>query len=145
MSLLNRVKQVASSAVDTASELKDTANSTVAVKVQEVVQELGTFLPILKEAGFVISGLQVEIGVPPKIIPSFSTERAVPKEKIEQLIKQHSDKKLLLSILETLTTTQNLQESLTIGNLKFNRIEIEATLIPSVRIVFETEGNKNVT
>ena len=72
-------------AKQTAADVKDKIGDpsrTVNDAVSELISNLNEALPCLAKAGYRMDGLDIEVGVPPKIIPHFAVDE-VPTEAIE--------------------------------------------------------------
>lgn len=71
--------QLASQAVG----LKDAS----VAKVHETLDELNAPLPIVREAGYTLSRVEIQISIPPKIVAQFSATDDVSETKVDELIE----------------------------------------------------------
>lgn len=131
MGMLDKVKEKASG-------LKDAAGD----KIKEMVNEINSNLPAIKETGYEINELEIVLGLPPAIIPHFYKVSDVSNEKIEEILKANEGKKILTSIIKGLSQANKLQESVKVGNLKFKEVEIELSVPPSVNLKFYSTDYK---
>jgi len=98
---------------------------------------LGDFnaaLPVLKRAGYTVSEVSVELGLPPKIVAVFALAELVPDEKIEQMLEEYAEAKLATILVRALVRAHKLQVAIAIGGLHPKGIALEIGLTPSVVI-----------
>jgi hypothetical protein len=134
MGLLHKAK-------DKAMELKDAAGGELAeasmVKVREVLGLFNAALPLLKEAGCTPSGVDVDVGLPPKIVANFATSD-VSEEAVARITAEHADKKLACAILKALVQGARLQKKLEVGHLQASSLAVELGLAPCLKLSFSS-------
>ncbi len=106
-------------------------------KVSELSEQFNNSLPVLKEAGFIISEVEIEMGIPPKMKAHFRIQRELSDEEQADELEKVSDNKMLTNLLNALFKAYKIQKSIQMGDLKFNVIVIEVGFIPSVTIKFQ--------
>ena len=131
-SAVDKANDMKNSATDKANEFKNKTNE----RIQEYVQELSELTPAIKELGYVINEIAIEIGIPPKIVPQFSRFKIVEEEIIESVLEKYKDKKISSAILSSLVKAASMQNLVNIGGFHFTDVEMELGLIPSVTIKF---------
>jgi hypothetical protein len=114
------------------AEVKDAAVSSV----KEMVADLNARLPALGEAGYALSGVSVELGIPPKVVATFTAQSEITEERIETVIEQHQDAKVTVALLRALYGAYKLQNGIQIAGMKPRGIELEIGVAPSVNVKF---------
>ncbi len=126
-------------AKQTAADVKDKIGDpsrTVNYAVSELSSKLNEALPCLAKAGYRMDGLDIEVGVPPKIIPHFAVDE-VPTEAIEISMVELEGNTVGYALLKSLLQAKGLQQKIEIEGMNFSRIEIEVGLIPAVRLSYK--------
>jgi hypothetical protein len=131
MGFLDKAKDMAGKASQGLSGLKDMGED----KLKEVINNFNEARPFLEDAGYKLSGLQIEMGVPPKLTTEFECDNA-SEEKINSALESLKDNKVGLMVLKSLIKANGLQNGISLKGLKFSHIEIEVGLIPNVRLIF---------
>lgn len=123
-----------------ADELKDISGDMADValeKVNHLLDEFNKAIPTIKALGFSIKNFHVGMGVIPEIETKLTgSVDAVDAEKIQELIQNNQDKKILISILKGLQTASHAKEQL--GELAFKGVEVDIKLglPPNISISF---------
>ena len=131
MGFLDKAKDMAGKASQGLGGLKDMGED----KIKEVINNFNEARPFLEDAGYKLSGLQIEMGVPPKLTTEFECNNA-SEEKINSALESLKDNKVGLMVLKSLIKANGLQNGISLKGLKFSNIEIEVGLIPNVRLIF---------
>ena len=129
MGLLNKAKEKALEFTE--GEL---ANAGVA-KVREILSLFNEALPLLEEAGCTPSGVDVDVGLPPKVVANFATSE-VSEEAIARITAEHPEKKLACAILKALAKGARLQRGVEIGRLRASTLAVEIGLAPCLKLSF---------
>ena len=126
-------------AKQTAADVKDKIGDpsrTVNAAVSALISNLTEALPYLAKAGYRMDGLDIEVGVPPKIIPHFAVDE-VPTEATEIAMVELEGNTVGYALLKSLLQAKGLQQKIEIEGMNFSRIEIEVGLIPAVRLSYK--------
>jgi len=126
-------------AMQTAAGLKDKVgdpSARVGDAILEVVTSLNDSLPHLAKAGYTMDELEIEIGVPPKLIPHFTVEGALV-ENAEQVLTDLEGNIIGSALLKALLKAAALQQKIVINGMSFSRVEIQLGLVPAVRLCYE--------
>ena len=91
--------------------------------------------PLLKEAGCTPSGVDVDVGLPPKVVANFATSD-VSEEAVARITAENPDKKLACAILKALVQGARLQKVLEVGSLRATTLGIEIGLVPCLKLSF---------
>lgn len=104
--------------------------------VDSIMQDFNRALPHLKRAGHILTELEVEIGIPPKLIPHFYHD---PKVKVheKQVMAALDDNPLGRMVLLALLKAGDFQKGLEVGNMQFNNIEIELGPVPALKLQYQ--------
>lgn len=120
-----------------AVESAKNAGGGVQEKIKEILAEFNDAIPAIKEIGYTVNEVEIELGLPPKIIPHFNKENDVDQETIDSVIDKYKDKKITSLVLSSLSKAASLQDGVHIGALKFAEVEIEIGVVPTVKIKFQ--------
>jgi hypothetical protein len=127
--LLNKAKEKALEFTE--GEL---ANAGVA-KVREILSLFNEALPLLEEAGCTPSGVDVDVGLPPKVVANFATNE-VSEEAIARITAENPERKLACAILKALAKGARLQRGVEIGRLRASTLAVEIGLAPCLKLSF---------
>jgi hypothetical protein len=140
MGILDRAKEATGSAV---SELRERAASISAgltdatiERAKTALADFNAALPILRLAGYSVSEVGVELGIPPKIVASFAVADMLPDEEVEAMLAKHEDAPLACLLVRTLTRARKLQDSVKVGGLQRKGLALNIGLSPSVVVRF---------
>ena len=129
MGLLHKAKEKALEFTE--SEL---ANAGVA-KVRELLSRFNEALPLLEEAGCTPSEVEVEVGLPPKVVAYFVTSD-VSEEAITRITAENPERTLACAILKALVKGARLQKGIEIGRLRASTLAVEIGLSPVLKLTF---------
>jgi hypothetical protein len=114
------------------AEVKDAAFASV----QQIAKDLNGYLPALGEAGYTLHEVSAEIGIVPKIDACFIARPDITQERIDAVIAQHADSKVLAVILRALYGAYKLQNSIDVAGMKPHGIMLTLGVTPSVAVKF---------
>jgi len=126
-------------AKQTAADIKDKVgdpSGKVGDAILAVVSDLNDALPHLAKAGYTMDELEIEVGVPPKLIPHFSVDETLA-ENTEQSLTDLEGNTVGYALFKALLKAADLQQKIVINDMSFARIEIELGLIPAVRLSYK--------
>ncbi len=115
-----------------ANELKDAGVAQLAA----TIDDFNASLPVLREAGYTLSGVDIGIGLPPKVSAAFVVSADVSTEAVERLLAEHGEKKLTVLLVRSLHQAWQLQTKVKIAGLRANGLSVEVGLIPEVSVKF---------
>ena len=130
--LIDKAKQ-------TAADVKDKVgdpSGKVGDAILAVVKDLNDALPHLSKAGYTMDELEIEVGIPPKLIPHFSVDETLA-ENTEQSLTDLEGNTVGYTLFKGLLKAVDLQQKIVIDGMSFVRIEIELGLIPAVRLSYK--------
>jgi len=131
-------------AMQTAAGLKDKVgdpSARVGDAILDVVSSLNDSLPHLAKAGYTMDELEIEIGVPPKLIPHFSVDGALVEnaENAEQALTDLEGNIIGTTLFKALFKAATLQQKIVIDGMSFSRLEIQLSLVPAVRLCYKQQ------
>ena len=131
-SLIDRAKQTA---IDIKDKVGD-PSSKVGDAVLDIISDLNDALPQLAKAGYTINELEIEVGIPPKLIPHFTVDESLV-ENNEHSLAGLEGNKVGYALYKALSKASDLQQKIVINEMRFARIEIELGLVPAVRLSYK--------
>jgi len=152
--ILDKAKDATGAAAEKAAALKERASSAVSDLTEQAAAKAGAIfevgfdpvtraiadfnatLPIVREAGYTLGEVNVEVGLSPKISASFVVAQALSDEQTMRVEKEHADSKLAVMIIRMLHRAGKLQSALTVGSPRPLGLSISIGLAPSVTIKF---------
>lgn len=130
--LSNKASDLGQQAASKAAEVKDASFN----KWSETVQDLNEALPIVRQAGFSLVGVDVGIGVPPSLKAGFTVAEEVSSETVEQLLKENEERTFTVMLVKALVGAWQLQQRVNIAGLKPRGLTVDIGLIPVVTLEF---------
>ena len=130
MGLLQKAKEKALELADGS----DLAHAGVE-KVRELLSLLNAAMPLLEEAGCRPSGVDVDVGLPPKVVANFAASE-VSEEAIARITADNPEKSLACAILKALAKGARLQKVLEVGRLRASTLAVEIGLAPCLKLSF---------
>ena len=130
--LIDKAKQTAADVRDKVGD----PSGKVGDAILAVVKDLNAALPHLSKAGYTMDELEIEVGIPPKLIPHFSVDETLA-ENTEQSLTDLEGNTVGYALFKALLKAADLQQKIVINDMSFARIEIEIGLIPAVRLSYK--------
>ena len=118
--------------VEKIADVKDAAFD----NVKQMVDDLNAYLPAIKEAGYTLTEVSVEVGLTPKVVSTFAARPDITQERIDAVIAERPDAKITAAILRSLFAAYKLQNAINIAGMKPHGIALEIGLTPSVAVKF---------
>lgn len=104
-------------------------------RVADMANQLDEFLPIFEQAGYVLHGLEIEMGISPKLVPRFRFLPNVSEEDRADALRRAQGNRMARVILEALLKAGRLTKHLRVGELHFLGLEVVLGVVPTVRIL----------
>jgi hypothetical protein len=115
-----------------ANELKDASFA----KIVETIDNFNAALPVIREAGYTLSSVDIGVGIPPKVSATFQASGDVSAENIERVMAEHAERKLTLLLVKSIYQAWQLQTKIKIAGLQPKGLTVEIGLIPVVSVKF---------
>src|SRR6185503_11226800 len=129
-SLRDMVSGVKDQLADVTTDLKEMSIA----KLEEALADFNAALPILRDAGYVLDGVTVKLGLAPQIVANFAGGAVVPEERVDALLAEHSGRKLTTLLVKAVRHATTLQSKLTISGMRADGLSLEVGLVPQVTV-----------
>jgi len=143
------LRDVAAGVTDQLADVTTDIKEMTAAKLDEALADFNAALPLLRDAGYVLDGVNVKLGLSPQIVANFAGGGAViSEERVDAMLAEHSGRKLTPLLVKAVRHATTLQSKLTISGMRADGISVEVGLIPQVTVKFSptsrsaTEGAK---
>lgn len=130
------LRDVVSGVKDQLAEVTTDIKEMSAAKLDEAIGDFNAALPILRDAGYVLDGVTVKLGLAPQIVASFAGGAVVPEERVDALVAEHSGRKLTSLLVKAVRHATTLQSKLTISGMRADGLSVEVGLVPQVTVKF---------
>ena len=105
-------------------------------KMNETLADFNAALPALREAGYTLDGVNIDLGVPPRIVANFSSSGAASDETIERLLAENAERNLTAMLVKSINQAAKLQSKINIKGLKPRGLSVEIGLVPRIVVKF---------
>jgi len=114
------------------AEIKDSA----VAGIKDLADDLNYRLPALREAGYTLTHVALEIGLSPKVKAAFSAAPDISQERVDAVIEEHKDARVTVALLRALYGAYKLQSGIKIAGMKPLDIELELGVMPVAVVRF---------
>ena len=113
-------------------------------KLEEALDDFNAALPVLREAGYVLEGVSVKLGLVPQAVANFSTGILVAEQRVDALLDEHAGRKFTTLIVKAVYQATKLQSKFNIRGMRPSGVSVELGLVPQVTVKFSpaTEGQR---
>lgn len=94
-------------------------------------------LPYIERAGYVVTEIEVGLGLSPKVVPHLRLHEQISDEEKAALLDETQDKKLVNTILSSLFRASAARSKLNFNKFHFSDIELELSILPTVVLKFK--------
>src|SRR5262249_54610597 len=105
-------------------------------KLNETLADFNAALPALREAGYELEGVNIELGITPKSVARFSFCRPTPNEKSEALRGATAERHLTVLLVKSIHQATKLQSKLNVKGMRPGGLSVEIGLVPKVVVKF---------
>lgn len=109
----------------------DDASSWSTITVQDSIKDFSSYLPVIKEAGFEVSEIRVEMTLIPSISATFAQVKVLPEAEQKKILKHNEGKRVLSYILQSLFKAYGTS----LGQFKLEGVEILISIPPSTTLL----------
>jgi len=109
------------------------------LSVENIMKDFNAALPHLKGAGYILTEMEVELGIPPKLIPHFYHDPEI-KLDLKKTLKALENNSIGRALIIALAEAGELQKQLEVGEMQFNHIEVELGPIPALRLQYKNDN-----
>jgi hypothetical protein len=116
------------------------ASEAGSTKLKEMTDEVDEILPLIRELGYSVDGIQVGVGLIPEIVIEISgLAKTLDEKAYHRILEEKKDKKLLCSVLKTLQTASGLHDKIHIVGMKSDSAAITLGLPPKINLKFKKQ------
>ena len=123
------LRDVASGVKDQLADVTTDIKEMSAAKLDEALADFNAALPLLRDAGYVLDGVSVKLGLSPQIIANFAGGGVLSEERVEAMLAEHSGRKLTSLLVKAVRHATTRQSKLT--NLLPARRSPRASSLPA--------------
>jgi hypothetical protein len=134
------VKTLTADAKGQLADVTDEMKEAALVRLRESLDDFNAALPVLRDAGYVLRGVSIKLGLPPQITASLSSGPGVSEDRLAELLTEHSRRKLTTLIVKSVYHATKLQSMLEITGMRPTGLSIDVGLIPDVVLQFGPSG-----
>jgi hypothetical protein len=131
-SVSTKAGEMKDSALQVAADAKEASFN----KAKEIIEDFNASLPVIRQAGYTVTEVDIALGIPPKVSASVSAAADLTAERVEAVLAEHADKKFTVVLVKALFNAWKLQNAIHIVGMKPRNMGIELGLIPAVTIKF---------
>jgi hypothetical protein len=110
--------------------LRDKVTEATVKTSKKMLAELKEDCAVIKEAGFEMATVSIEVGISPAISVDFVRGKKVGDEVMESLIEENKEDKTLLTILKTLSAANELN----VAGYKLEKVTVVLSVSPKASI-----------
>jgi hypothetical protein len=129
---LDRAKDVTQESIASAKDVTSKGMDLI----HKAVIQTNDALPVLKHNGYNLTSLEIGVGLPPSITATFSFGTELTEDIEASMLAELENNKIGIMFVKGLSEANKLQKNIAIDNLKYDEVEIEASIPPSVTLIF---------
>lgn len=103
---------------------------------ESLMRDFNDALPHLKKAGYILIEMEVEVGIPPKLIPHFYHDGEI-KLNLEKALEDLGDNSIGKALMIALAQAGELQKQIEVADMAFDYIEVELGPIPGLKLQYK--------
>jgi hypothetical protein len=132
MSLFKKAKDAAGALAGKAGEVLGAGVD----KLKTVIDEVSASSPYLREVGYTLSEIELQLSLIPCVILHLLKERDVPDEAFDAVLTNHADRKTLCTVVRLVRQANYVQEKIQLKSRRFKELEVTLSLPPSLRLKY---------
>ncbi len=106
------------------------------LSTEMAMRDFNAALPHLKQAGYTLTELELELGIPPKLIPHFYHDPAVRLD-LKHALTALEGNSIGTALMYALAKAGDLQQELEVSDMQFSHIEVELGPVPSLKLQYK--------
>jgi hypothetical protein len=114
-------------------------------KLEEALADFNAALPVLREAGYVLEGASIKLGLVPQVVANFTAGTAAAEETVDALLAKHAGRTLTTLMVKSVYKATRLQSALNIRGMRPSGLSIEVGLVPQVTVKFSPTSEDTAT
>ena len=128
--------------VEKISSVLDEGQDMASEKIFALIEDFNRSLPVLSKAGYELEELELELGIPPKLIPHFKYDEE-KDPNVESLFNELQGNGLGTNLMKALLKAGQFQRKIKFKEMRFSHVEIELSVIPSVRLSYRSKDGRH--
>ena len=128
--------------VEKISSVLDEGQDMASEKIFALIEDFNQSLPVLSKAGYELEELELELGISPKLIPHFKYDEE-KDSNLESLQDELQENGLGTNLMKALLKAGQFQRKIKFKEMRFSHVEIELSVIPSVRLSYKSEDGRH--
>jgi len=105
-------------------------------KFEEMVERFNSMVPLIEQAGFVVSEIEVLMSVPPSLRVHVMPGDLLTGEERDAFFARIADHKMSTRVIKSLFRAKEIGGDISFAGFGFYEIELEVGIIPSVNVKF---------
>jgi hypothetical protein len=103
-------------------------------RLTEALHEINDNPEVFQLAGYAITGVDIELGITPKVAVHLDKVEEVPASAMQALLGECKGKKICSAILSALIKAEELEGKVRLSHLDYREATVELGVMPSVRL-----------
>lgn len=120
-------------ALNKLKQAKDAIQDVGTQKTLQLMSDLNLVLSLLPDAGYEVTGMEVELGVTPKVTIELRLGRVVNEDRLKTILDK-ADNAMLAAILPSLVQASKLQDAVSVETLELRDVKVVMTATPNVAL-----------
>lgn len=112
--------------------------------LSEALQEINSSADVFAKAGFVLSGMDLEISPVQRMLVHLAKVEEVHTSLLRSLLSSNQHRRTTRAILSSLLQAKQMAETVELGDLIYNEVVVGIGPIPSIRLCWRTEETEPV-
>src|SRR5678815_5261809 len=130
-----QLQQLRHDVQSTVTGLRADNDDRLAQALREIDGSAATFL----EAGYELTGVDVEASPPQRLIVHLEKHESVPESTLRTLLSANSGRQTVYALLAALAKADALSEKVTLSHLNYRELTVHVGPTPTIRLCWRTE------
>ena len=139
-SIVQRMKDKAQEMQSSIAEKLTEVSETGMEKLKDTAGELDELLPLIRDLGYSVDGIQIGVGlVPDAAIEIGGLTKTMDENAYHRILDEQKDKKVLCGVLRALQTASALHHKIHIVGMRSDSATITLGLPPKINLKFKKD------
>lgn len=126
------------------ADLAADAQQAGTAKLEQAIADINTALPLFREAGYLLEGLRVQIGLTPQLQADFIADVPVSDEQVDAMLAANTDRELTTLLIRAMRHASKLQARMSFGGLRPGGLSVTVGIPPQVIVKFSPIPRRDV-
>jgi hypothetical protein len=136
---------LAASARQQIADVAAEAQQVSIAKLEQAIADVNAALPLFREAGYVLEGLRIQLGLAPQLQADFTCDAVVSDEKVEAMLEAHAERALTTMLIRAMRHASKLQAKMSFGGLRPAGLSATVGIPPQVVVKFSPAARRDAT